>query len=541
MKTEKMSRRAGKSAIFGIIALTMLVAGCSQNNGSPETQGGDGTTTEPSAISVSMYDRGNVPPEAGTIDDNLWTRWMSENSGVNVTFSPVPRWESVAKFNALLAAGDAPDILLEYDANFRNQLYLQKQIMPIDDLVAASEEYKALIEQFPLLRTLGTKEDGNLYEFGRVLGYIPGTFLLIRQDWLDKLNLEIPQTTEEAFEVMRAFALDDPDGNGRQDTFGTNLSGNANWIETAFQDSNWVIEDGIMVKDWERIEAATAYKKLLFDQGIIDKDYLTDQNGEKALQDFVSGKTGLFSSMGNVAEVYTRYQTLKNNVPDAKLTIMALPRSEYGQFSPEFNPPIQMTGVVNINAKSPEGVMQYVDFLSQESTVHTLKHGLEDVHYKMEDGTEVILDEDKYEKEISWLGDFRMLGPQYLINEYDKYLADLDQTQPLGEEVHAMLTEAFNLYITPERPIPSITLGQYMPGLPNDLQFIANNTDTPITDLYNRAVVSGASYTAEKATADAKSLWERSGGPQLEKWYADWFQENKDTWVFTQDLYDMEF
>lgn len=542
MNRTEFFKKTGQRIAIAALALSMTMAGCSQgagNTAEPSTGQPSGETAPPS-ITVSMYDRGNVPPEVGTIVDNLWTRWVNEESGVNVKYVAVPRWESVQKFNALLAAGDAPDLILEYDAMFRNQLYLQKQIMPIDDLVENSTSYKALLEQFPLLRTLGTKADGKLYEFGRVLGYIPGTFLLIREDWLEKLSMGIPETVDEAFEVMRAFAKNDPDGNGMDDTYGTNLSG-ASWISTAFQDTGWVIENGEMVKDWERKQAATVYKKRLFDEGIVDKDYLTDKNGEKALQDFVSGKIGMFGFMGNVVQVYNNYETLKKNVPDAKLTVIALPRSEYGQFSPEFNPPIQMTGVVNVNAKSPEGVMQYVDFMSSDSTVHVMKYGLPDVHYKMEDGKEVVLDQEKYEKEVSWLGDFRMLGGQYLINEYDKYLEDLDLNHPFDKEVHDMMTKAFELYISEERPIPNVTLTQYMPGLPNDLQFIANNTSEPIDDIFNKAIVSGNAYTVEQAMADAKDLWEKSGGGKLEEWYANWYQENKDTWVFAEDLYGMEF
>lgn len=542
MNRTEFFKKTGQRIAIAALALSMTMAGCSQgagNTAEPSTGQPSGETASPS-ITVSMYDRGNVPPEVGTIVDNLWTRWVNEESGVNVKYVAVPRWESVQKFNALLAAGDAPDLILEYDAMFRNQLYLQKQIMPIDDLVENSTSYKALLEQFPLLRTLGTKADGKLYEFGRVLGYIPGTFLLIREDWLEKLSMGIPETVDEAFEVMRAFAKNDPDGNGMDDTYGTNLSG-ASWISTAFQDTGWVIENGEMVKDWERKQAATVYKKRLFDEGIVDKDYLTDKNGEKALQDFVSGKIGMFGFMGNVVQVYNNYETLKKNVPDAKLTVIALPRSEYGQFSPEFNPPIQMTGVVNVNAKSPEGVMQYVDFMSSDSTVHVMKYGLPDVHYKMEDGKEVVLDQEKYEKEVSWLGDFRMLGGQYLINEYDKYLEDLDLNHPFDKEVHDMMTKAFELYISEERPIPNVTLTQYMPGLPNDLQFIANNTSEPIDDIFNKAIVSGNAYTVEQAMADAKDLWEKSGGGKLEEWYANWYQENKDTWVFAEDLYGMEF
>jgi putative aldouronate transport system substrate-binding protein len=44
--------------------------------------------------------------------------------------------------------------------------------------------------------------------------------LLIRQDWLDKLGLKAPATTQELFDVMKAFTEKDPDGNGRADTYG---------------------------------------------------------------------------------------------------------------------------------------------------------------------------------------------------------------------------------------------------------------------------------------------------------------------------------
>jgi len=366
--------------------------------------------------------------------------------------------------------------------------------------------------------------------------------LFIRQDWLDKLNLKMPETDEEAFAVMKAFATRDPDGNGKADTFGTNLSGmGGGWVDTMFQNTGWVVENGALVKDWDRAMAAAAYKKRLFDEGLVDKDFLTDSNGKKAEQDFVQGKIGIFGYMGNVVQVYNNYAALKKNDPNAKITVMAIPRSKFGQFSPEFNPPIQMTGVVNVNTKNPEAVMKFVDFMSSPSTVHTMKYGLEGVHYKMENGKEVTLDKEKYDKEVSWLGDFRMLGAQYLINEYTKYLDDLDQSKPFDKEVYDMMRKAYDLYISKDRPIANFTLGQYMPGLPNDMQFIANNTGKPIADIWNKAIVGGASYTVEQAAADAKELWRKSGGEQLEKWYADWYANNKDKWVFTKDLYDMKF
>lgn len=525
------------------LVLTLVLAGCSTNNMNnnsgavskdPVADNGDKGDTpakQTKPITVSMYDRGNIPPEIGTAEKNLWTEWINET--VMVDYIPVPRWESVQKLNALLAAGDGPDLILDYDGGYRNQLYLQKQLMPLDDMIEQySTDYKQLLDEFPLLRQLGTKSDGKLYEFGRLLGYIPGAYLFIREDQLDTLGLSIPETMEDAYNVMKSFVSANPG------SYATNLSGYG-WMDVAFQNTTWVVDNGEIVRDWDRAAAAISYKKRLFDEGFVDKDFLTDKNGEKALQDFLQGKTLMFGYMGNALQVYNHYETLKKNNPDAKLTVIALPRSEYGQFSPFFNDPVQMTGVVNVNVKDQQSVMKYVDLLSSESMAHTLKYGHEGVHYKMEDGKEVTIDQEKYEKEVSWLGDFRMLGSQHIINEFTKYMDDLDQSKPFDKEVYDILEQAYNLYISKDRPLPEIT--KYMPGLPEDIQFILSNVNEPISDLWSRAIVGGSKVTVDKTVEDAKSLWKKSDGQKVEDFYANWYKENKDTWVFTEDLYDMNF
>ncbi len=44
--------------------------------------------------------------------------------------------------------------------------------------------------------------------------------LFIRQDWLNKLNLKAPGNWDELKKVAQAFTHDDPDGNGKNDTYG---------------------------------------------------------------------------------------------------------------------------------------------------------------------------------------------------------------------------------------------------------------------------------------------------------------------------------
>ena len=40
---------------------------------------------------------------------------------------------------------------------------------------------------------------------------------MIRKDWVDKLGLAMPATTDELFEVLKAFQEQDANGNGEAD------------------------------------------------------------------------------------------------------------------------------------------------------------------------------------------------------------------------------------------------------------------------------------------------------------------------------------
>ncbi|MDT2194410.1 hypothetical protein [Paenibacillus larvae] len=47
--------------------------------------------------------------------------------------------------------------------------------------------------------------------------------MYVRKDWLDRLGLEPPVTIEEYEKVIEAFATQDPNGSGEQDTYGLSM------------------------------------------------------------------------------------------------------------------------------------------------------------------------------------------------------------------------------------------------------------------------------------------------------------------------------
>ncbi|THF72917.1 extracellular solute-binding protein [Cohnella fermenti] len=536
-----------------------LLSGCSNNNGEagqtaeqassqpPSSSGEASKEATPSPevkkdITVSVYDRGNVAQDEGTIENNRWTKWINENGPANVKFIAIPRTNPEEKINVLYASGSGPDLLFEYAPNNRNMLYDQKQLMPIDDLIEQySVNYKKLMEDNPILKKLGTKSDGKLYEFGRFNWVNPQRGILIRTDWLEKLNLKMPTTTEELFEVAKAFTEQDPDGNGQKDTFGLSISGPSELtLKQIFGSSNkWVVKDDQLVIDWERRTEYNNYAKRLYDAGIVDRDFAADKNGAKAQQDFINGKLGMYLFQNNNAMsiLQTLVDPLKKNVATAEVTFLAYPESEAGAFLPTLGNPVQMTAVVSATAKNPDAVIKYVDFLIEDSTSRTLSYGIEGTHYTMANGFPEILDADKHSKEVSTItADMRMLQNGGLsFSKYDlpalKY-----QSDPRHDEYQAFYDLFRDTYLTLDKPYPELTMSEHMPSLPKGLLTTDTNVEKSIDAIWLKAVVSGTKYTVEQALKDAQDMWKKNDGQAIEDWYKQWYIDNKDTAMLEKDI-----
>lgn len=541
------SPRVRKATAAGAasVLLAIAVTGCGGNNAATQgTDQGEGSGKRGS-ITVSLYDRGSVPAEEGTMSDNRWTKWVNENGPVNVKYVTVPRFESLQKFNVLFASKSAPDLIFEFDTAYQGQLYNQKQLLPLDDLIEnSSKEYKAMLEKYPALRKAGTMADGKLYTVGRPVQFGPQHYLFIRNDWLKKLNLEVPTTPEELLKVAKAFTEQDPDGNGKADTYGTGLSFVAgiilnNMFGTGFtlfgeDQYPWVLENDQVVHDWDRIKAAVSFQKELYAAGVADKDFVTDKNGEKQKQDWISGKLGIYG--GNGADVST-YETLKKNSPEAEVIPIALPTTEFGQFSPTLTSPIQMTGMVNAAAKDPESVMKMIDFMVTDTYTTTIQNGIEGVHYKKTaDGRAEVIDPEKNKKELEYNRDMGMLTP--LIGKNYGLKNKVNPT-PAEQDFIEIYKMAEKLYMNPDRPIVGITQKAFLPLLPQELTQINTNANKTILDRAMQAIVSSDPASVDQFIEEAKGVWEKAGGTKVDEFYASWYQEHKADAIMLKDIYEM--
>ncbi|SDD63917.1 putative aldouronate transport system substrate-binding protein [Paenibacillus sp. UNCCL117] len=531
-------------SLTAALSLAAVAAGCSTGAKDP---GKTGDSKEPApsnqrgSITVSIYDRGQIPKEEGTYAENRWTKWVNENGPVNVKYVPVPRNESQQKFSMMFAAGEAPDLIQEFDNAFVNTLWGQKQLLPLNDLIDKhSTEYKALLQKFPQISKLATKPDGKMYEFSRITKPEVLATMVIRKDWLDKLNLKVPETMEELYNVADAFANKDPDGNGKKDTFGINLSQSSSYyVDAMFQNEMFIIENGELIRQFDRIKPAYEFKKKLFENGIVDKDFLTDKNGQKAEQDFASGRLGIFLAYNTV--VSKNFDTLKKANPNAEIIAMPFPKSQFGQFGPEINPALQLTASINASAKDPVAVMKYVDFMVKQSTVDVFTNGIEGVHYKKDgNGCAQPIDAAKNKTELSYVNDYKLFMPLYLVKSCLVGGRSEYSTNPLDQEWIKIAKEMDKIYLDPSRPHPGFTHAKFRPSLDKDLNTIFNDGWNNMNDIMAKTIVSGSSYTVDQGVKDVKDAWDKAGGKKLEDWYKNWYKENKSSWLFMDDVYKMK-
>ena len=158
-------------------------------------------------------------------DNNKMTKFMEEQTGVNIEWVLVPSQDASQRVNLLLSTQvDLPDIFM-IPSGLTNEVISdmadQGVFLRLDDMIEhLAYWYAERREQDPLIEQMMKLPDGHEYSLPKVVLSEPNSMsrrAWINQKWLDNLGLKTPTTTDELIEVLRAFKNDDPNGNGKAD------------------------------------------------------------------------------------------------------------------------------------------------------------------------------------------------------------------------------------------------------------------------------------------------------------------------------------
>ncbi|NME07114.1 extracellular solute-binding protein [Psychrobacillus sp. BL-248-WT-3] len=291
------------------------------------------------------------------------------NERFNVDYKPeiIPQGDYIEKSSAIVASGSMPDLIGFPGTDTRfYQWAEQGAFLPLDDYL---KHYDTL-GKIPEYVYNSFKVNGKIYGIPRYSQPYPVT-PVIRKDWLDKLGLEVPTSYEELEKVAIAFTKEDPDGNGKDDTYGVAIGENINpnfnmgtyWDFNAWyhqdKEGNYIpgiISDGR--KDLIQFFAN------LYKEGAMTKDFAV-LDWASTNTEFYSGKAGIFvGGVSGMSEAY--FEGLLAANPDAHL--IAIPPFEAPDKSKGFTIGSGYSGILALNANmaGDEGkifrALEMVDF-----------------------------------------------------------------------------------------------------------------------------------------------------------------------------------
>lgn len=179
-------------------------------------------------------------PNVEDYETNYLTKVYEEKTNIKFEFDVYPNADAEHKLQIMVASqSELPEVITGLKISDMTVLNFaeQKAIIPVDDLI---EEYgynlKRAFESSPNLKTFTTMPDGKMYSIARyteTIGNLWSGRATINKKWLDDLGLPMPKTTDELYEVLKAFKSQDPNGNNKADEIP--LVGSTNgWRQKAY-------------------------------------------------------------------------------------------------------------------------------------------------------------------------------------------------------------------------------------------------------------------------------------------------------------------
>jgi len=258
-----------------------------------------------------------------------------------------------AKYEELLAlkfaSGEVPDLIRTHNYDLLNQYVKQDVLTPITgELIEAYapnlyKEYNGYEEGF--FNKYGKSGD-NLYGIPqlRIFRGKQRLPIVYRGDWMKKVGVDkAPETLEEFETLMYKFAKEDPDGNGKDDTYGLSVSAfqlvygafgytvSNPWPKLESPMVQWEKKDGKLVFNavQPEMKEALALLQKWYKDGIIDKEFITGENsGTKIANTFITGRIGVTTS-----GLYFDW-TPKTFGSDGKISVV---RSELDKINPSIS------------------------------------------------------------------------------------------------------------------------------------------------------------------------------------------------------------
>ncbi len=329
---------------------------------------------------------------------------IEEATGVDVVFQSPPN-NSEAAYEMMVASGKLPDVIMwRYSAGME-RMFQEGIAIDLTDLIAEhAPNLSRIYRERPDLRREVETSDGKLFYFPSInplqteaercrKSYCG---LILRQDWLEKLGLSMPQTIDDWYEVLTAFKNRDPNGNGFMDEIPFD-----GWGLPYFAPAFGVLNTFCVKRDGtvafgpmeQEYKAYLETMNKWYAEGLLGSNCLIHSEDWKT-ENIISGLTGSFSGLDNAWRYYLPRMQEKN--ASAALAAVAWPRDDQGvRYTPRAEAAGHMASIVTIitsACKDPVAAVKLIDYMYSPEGSDLLTWGIEGESYTVVNGQKQLTD-----------------------------------------------------------------------------------------------------------------------------------------------------
>ncbi len=497
-----------RSRLLGVLmvclAITIITVGCGNKGNEKSANGSEGEKEIPTFEVMFDY---NVDPEGMSLTDNEYIDYLQEQTGVRVEINSPGSAGYMDKLNILMASGEQLDGFTVTEANRSKLLQFANDDM-LTDLAPYLDQFPNLSNVMPKDAWLPVTNEGKIWAipYNRHDGF--NQVVYINKTWLDTLDLEIPTTIDEFYKVMKAFTEQDPDRNGKDDTFGllanNDLSYGGRMFQAAFDADTYKFRDGELLPP----ELNDEYKQYLMFMNKLTVEKILDPEfptitGTIFREKINTLKHGVFNG-------FWHFQSGKEFAPgvfDHYIAIKPPQHLDGSDTKIAYNSTNRHYVAIPKGTEQIEELLKFYDWtLSPEGTRYNFM-GIENVHWKETNGT--------YEKigernSLHWA--FSMIKHGLYTDEVKSYM----KTE-FGDDVISNLTLSTD----------TGHLDKVAASLPYYPELAAYNLPKLVEEYRVKAIL--GNENAETTFNTFTDKYRASGGDKAIKTWSEWYVKNQET------------
>lgn len=349
----------------------------------------------------------------GKQKDRIWKE-IEEKANVSLRIEGASHnSDYYTTLNPMINTGDIPDIIFS-DPNQTNAYnnWVDQDILHNIDLLLAEKpgEYPWIEKLFESTQYKNISFGGGKRTLIPYLTSANGWGIYYRTDWLinvgysevvdGKTVAKIPTTIEEFADVLKLFTENDPDGNGKKDTFGMSPGSGAFYLNPLYgafgvTPSYDLLDNGDPTYMYIRNEFKDFLEWFsdMYKKGYIDPQYVTNSNYADR-DKFYEGKVGILitNAEQHITWIADGFESRNGKgiltMGDAPKGTANLGKegsygfSDWGGWWGGFS--------ISTDCKDPHAALRFLDFMYSPEGTALRMYGIKDVHYTEDSNGEVI-------------------------------------------------------------------------------------------------------------------------------------------------------